>query len=97
MLFTGTTLKEMSLSENKTVPRLCELKRTQILQLLASAVLKIPYAGYLLSGNHSNFIDYEGNVPCYYTCTKNVSPFHIFDDKKSYQLTPIFYLKKYIS
>ena len=45
--------QEMSLSE---------LERTQILQSLALAVLKIPYAGYLLSGNRSHFFDYEGSI-----------------------------------
>ena len=36
---------EMSLSELETLHQLCELERTQILQSLALAVLKIPYAG----------------------------------------------------
>ena len=49
--------QEMSLSELETLHQLCELERTQILQSLALAVLKIPYAGYLLSGNRSNFLD----------------------------------------
>ena len=62
--------QEMSLSELETLRQLCELERTQILQSLALAVLKIPYAGYLLSGNRSNFLDYEGNILWFYTCTK---------------------------
>ena len=37
--------QEMSLSELETLHQLCELQRTQILQLLALADLKIPYAG----------------------------------------------------
>ena len=49
--------QEMSLTELETLNQLCELERTQILQSLALAVLKIPYAGYLLSGNGSNFFD----------------------------------------
>ena len=49
--------QEMSLSELETLHQLCELERTQILQSLALAVLKISYARYLLSGNGSNFID----------------------------------------
>ena len=40
------TFQEMSLSELETLHQLCELERTQILQSLALAVLKIPYAGY---------------------------------------------------
>ena len=67
--------QEMSLSELETLQQLCELERTQILHSLALAVLKIPYAGYLLSGNRSNFIDYIGNILWYYTCTKK---YHLF-------------------
>ena len=62
--------QEMSLSELETLHQLCELERTQNLQSLALAVLKIPYAGYLLSGNRSNFFDYQRNMLWYYTCTK---------------------------
>ena len=54
--------QEMSLSELETVHQLCELEITQILQSLALAVLRIHYAGYLLSGNRSNFVDDEGNI-----------------------------------
>ena len=49
------TFQEMSFSEIETLHQLCELEKTKILQSLALAVLKIPYAGYLLSGNRSNF------------------------------------------
>ena len=62
--------QEMSLSELKILHYLCELERTQFLQSLAHEVLRIPDARYLLSGNRSNFIDYEGNILWYYTCTK---------------------------
>ena len=47
--------QEMSLSELETLHQLCELERTQILQSLALAVLKIPYAGYLLINIFSFF------------------------------------------
>ena len=46
--------QEMSLSELETLHQLCELERT-LLQSLALAVLKIPYAGYLLSGKKIKF------------------------------------------
>ena len=49
--------QEMSLSKLETLHQLCELERTQSLKSLALAVLKIPYAGYLLSGNRSNFLN----------------------------------------
>ena len=54
--------QKMSLSELETLHQLCELERTQILQSLALAILNISFAGYFLSGNRSNFLDYEGNI-----------------------------------
>ena len=54
--------QEIPLSELETLHQQCELERTQILQSLALAVLKIPYAGYLLSENRSIFLDYERNI-----------------------------------
>ena len=86
--------QEMSLTELEKLHQFCELKRTQILQSLALAVLKILYAGYLLSGNRSSFIDHEGNILWYYTCTKNVSPLYVFVDKRCYKKIPIFYKNK---
>ena len=86
--------QEISLSELETLHQLCELERTQALQSLALAVLKIPYAGCLLSENRSNFIDYEGNILWYYTCTKKVSPLYVFEDKRCYKRIPIFYKNK---
>ena len=62
--------QEITPSELETLHQLCELERTQILQSLELAVLKIPYAVYLLSGNRSNFLDHEGNILWFYTCTK---------------------------
>ena len=73
---------------------ICELERTQILQSLALAVLKVPYAGSLLSGNRSNFLDYEGNILWFHTCTKKVSPLYVFEDKRCYKRIPIFYKNK---
>ena len=80
--------QEMSLSELETLHQLCELERTQILQSLALAVLKIPYAGYLLSGNRLNFLDYERIILWFYTCTKKVSPLYVFEDKRCYKKNP---------
>ena len=54
--------QKLSLSELEMLHHLCELGRTQTSQSVALAILKIPYAGYLLSGNRSNFIDCEGNM-----------------------------------
>ena len=67
--------QEKSFSELETLHHLDEFERTQIRQSLALAVLKKTYAGYILSGNCSNFIDYEENIPCYYTWTKKFRRF----------------------
>ena len=80
-----------SLTVLETLHQLRKLERTQILQSLALAVLKITYAGYLLSGNRSNFIDYEGNILSYYTYTKKVSPLYVFEDKSGLKRIPVFY------
>ena len=84
----------MSLSELETLHHLCELERTQILQSLALAVLKITYAGYLVSGNRSKFLNYEENMLWYYICTKNISPLYVFEDKRYYKRIPRFYKSK---
>ena len=83
--------QEMSLSELETLHQLCELERTQILESLALAVLKMSYTGYLLSGERSNFLDYEGNKLWYYTSMKKVSPLYVFEDKRCYERIPMFY------
>ena len=85
--------QEMSLSDLK-LHQLCELERTQNLPSLALAVLKIPYAGCLSSGNRSIFLDYEGNFLWFYVCTKKVSPLYVFEDKRCYKRIPIFYKNK---
>ena len=57
-----TIFQEMYLSEIETLNHLCDLERTQFLQSLALTVLRIVYAGYQLSANRSNLIDYERNI-----------------------------------
>ena len=90
----SSVFQEMSLSELETLHQLCELERRQTLQSLALAVLKRPYAGYLLSGNRSNFPDYAGNILWFYTCTKKVSPLQFFEVKICYKRMPIIYKNK---
>ena len=86
--------QEMSLSELETFHQLCELERTQILQSLALAVLKIPYAGCLLSGNRSNFLDYEGNNLWFYTCTKKYHHYMFLKINAAIKESLFFYKNK---
>ena len=68
----------MSLTELETFNQLCKLERTQILQLLALVVFKIPYARFLLSGNRSNFF---GRKETFYGITrvpKKYMVYHIY-------------------
>ena len=60
-----------------------------VLKSLALAVIKIPYSGYLLSGNRSNLLNYEGKILWYYTCTKKVSRFS--KDKRCFRRILTFY------
>ena len=85
-------VQEVSLSEIETLHRLCELERTQIIQSVAVAVIKIPFLGYLLSGKSSNFIKYEGNNSWYYKCTKQ---FHRYMVSKIKDVTngSLFFIK----
>ena len=83
--------QDMLLSKLETLHHLCELERTQNQQSLALAVLKIPYAGYLLSGSRSKFIDCKGNILWFYRCTKKVSPLYVCEDKRCYKRIPKFY------
>ena len=86
--------REMSLSELETLYQLCELERTKILQSLALTIPKIPYAGYLLSGNRSMFHDYEGNILwSFYICTISIT-LYSFEDKRCYKGIQIFYKTK---
>ena len=89
--------QEMSLAELETLHQLCELERTQILQSLALAVLKIPYAGYLLSGNRSNFLDHEGNILWFYTCTKKYHHYMFLKINDAIKESLSFIRIKYIS
>ena len=73
--------QEMSLSELETLHQLCELERTQILQPLALAVLKIPYA----LSRRTYFWDTA--VPCGSENSHNVVQLNP-DEDKNYLLTP---------
>ena len=86
--------QETSLSELETLHHLCELERTQILQSLALAVLNILHAGNTLSGNRSNFIDYEETYYGIALVPKKVSPLYVFEDRRCYKRIPIFYKNK---
>ena len=75
-------VSKMSLSEHEAIHQLCKLERTYILQSLAVAVLKILYAGYLISGKAANSIGYEGNI--FDTPAQKILPWYDFAKKRCY-------------
>ena len=87
--------QEMSSSELETLHHLCELERTQILQSLALAVLKIPCTGYLLSENRSNFIEYEGNILWFTLVPKKYHPYTFLKIKNAIKVSQYSLKTKY--
>ena len=60
--------KSMTVQELNTLHRVCELERTQLLTILAMSVKNPQLAGFLLTGNRSNFLYVEESTAW---------PFHI--------------------
>ena len=54
--------KSMTVQELNTLHTVCELKRTQLLTILAMSVENPQLAGFLLTGNRSNFLFVEGST-----------------------------------
>ena len=88
--------QEMSLTELETLHQLCELERTQILQSLALAVLKIPYAVIYCAVTDQTLLTTKEIFLWCYSRTKKVSPLYVFEHKRCYKRIRIFYKKKYI-
>ena len=53
--------RSMTVQELNTLHTVCELARNQLLTLLAMSVQKPQLAGFLLTGNRSNFLFVEGS------------------------------------
>ena len=54
--------KSMTVQELNTLHTVCELERTQLVTILAMSVKNPQLAGFLLSGNCSNFLYVEGST-----------------------------------
>ena len=54
--------KSMTVHELNTLHTVCELERTQLVTILAMSVKNPQLAGFLLSGNCSNFLYVEGST-----------------------------------
>ena len=71
--------RSMTVQELNTLQTVCELERNQLLTILAMSVQKPQLAGFLLTGNRSNFRHVEGSTAWLYDCPHFFSPLCITD------------------
>ena len=81
--------KSMTVQEINTLHTVCELERTQLLTILAMSVKNPQLAGFLLTGNRSNFLYVEGSTAWLYDCPHFISPLYKAD--KCFDRIPIHY------
>ena len=75
---------ELQLLQNQ-----CEQERTQILTNLMLALENPRFAGYMLTGNRSMFLETDGSLAWLYHCPKVHSPLHTMN--QCYDKIPIIY------
>ena len=68
--------KSMTVQELNTLHTVCELERKQLLTILAMSVKNPQLAGFLLTGNRSNFLYVEGSTAWLYDCPHFISPLY---------------------
>ena len=79
----------MTVQELNTLHTVCEIERTQLLTILATSVKNPQLAGFLLTGNCSNFLYVEGSTAWLYDCPHFISPLYKAD--KCFDRIPIHY------
>ena len=81
--------KSMTVQELNTLHTVCELERTQLLTILAMSVKNPQLAGFLSTGNRSNFLYVEGSSAWLYDCSHFISPLYKADN--CFDRIPIHY------
>ena len=71
--------RSMSVQELNTLHTICELEQNQLLTKLAMSVQNPQLAGFLLTGNRSNFLYVEGSTAWLYDCPHFLSPLYKAD------------------
>ena len=79
----------MTVQELNTLHTICELERTQLLTILAMSVQNPQLAGFLLTGNRSNFLYVEGSTAWLYDCPHYLSP--LYKSDQCFDKIPIYY------
>ena len=69
----------MTVQELNTLHTKCKLERNQLLTILAMSVQNPQLAGFLLTGNRSNFLYVEGSTAWLYDCPHLLSPLYKAD------------------
>ena len=69
----------MTVQELNTLHTICELERNQLLTILAMSVQNPQLAGFLSTGNRSNFLYVEGSTAWLYDCPHFLSPLYKAD------------------
>ena len=71
--------RSMTVQELNTLHTICELERNQLLTILAMSVQNPQLAGFLLTGNRSNFLYVEGSTAWLYDFPHFLSPLYKAD------------------
>ena len=79
----------MTVQELNTLHTICELERNQLLTILAMSVQNPQLAGFLLTGNPSNFLQVEGSTAWLFYCPHFLSPLYKTD--RCFDRIPIHY------
>ena len=74
------------------IKQICEMERLNLLSILQTARIDPSTAGFLLTGNHSKYLETEGALAWLYTCIKQMSPFQ--KQTKCYDHIPVMYKGK---
>ena len=71
--------RSMTVQELNTIHTICELEPNQLLTILAMSVQNSQLAGFLSTGNRSNFLYVEGSTAWFYDCPHSLSPLYKAD------------------
>ena len=82
--------RSMTVQKLNTLHSVCELKRNQLLTILAMSVQNPQLAGFLSTGNRSNFLYVEGSTAWLYDCPHFLSPLYIAD--RCFDRIPIHFI-----
>ena len=69
----------MTVQELNTLHTVCEIERNQLLTILAMSVQNPQAAGFLLTGNRSNFLNVEGSTAWLYDYPNFLPPLYKAD------------------